>query len=120
MKSHQIGRVLEQRARAYLEGRGLKHLAENVRCRSGEIDLVMIDGKTVTFVEVRGRRGEGFGSASESVTRTKQTRLIRAAEYFLATRPELARYACRFDVVAIDLNDDPDRLEWIKDAFETQ
>ena len=119
MRPHRIGQILEQDARSYLERRGLRHLAANVRCPGGELDLVMMDGDTLAFVEVRGRRGEQFGSAAESVTRDKQDRLIRAAEFFLAKRPKLARHGCRFDVIAVDLSTEPSRMEWIKDAFET-
>lgn len=84
----------------------------------GELDLVMMDGDILAFVEVRGRRGDLFGSAAESVTRDKQSRLIRAAEFFLAKRPKLTHHGCRFDVIAVDLSAEPTRLEWIKDAFD--
>ncbi|HEY9447372.1 MAG TPA: YraN family protein, partial [Burkholderiales bacterium] len=45
----------EDRAAAYLEARGLRLVARNYRCRFGEIDLVMREGKTLVFVEVRRR-----------------------------------------------------------------
>jgi len=102
----------EQRARAFLEGQGLSHVASNVRSKRGEIDLVMQDDKTLVFVEVRLRTSERFGGAAASIDHRKQTRLAAAAAYFLQRQRRQA--ACRFDVVAIDATGS---LNWIRDAF---
>ena len=58
------GRTAEQLAAAFLERQGLTLLARNYRCRFGEIDLVMRDGDSVVFVEVRLRRSSAFGGAA--------------------------------------------------------
>jgi len=100
-------------ARRYLEGRGLRHVAHNVRCRHGEIDLVMRDAQVLVFVEVRYRRGEHFGGAAASVDRRKQARLIAAAGFYLQRHP--TDLPCRFDVVAIGAGD---RIQWFQNAFE--
>ena len=63
----QTGEAKERLARSYLEHHGLTHLAHNVRCRHGEIDLVMRDADTLVFVEVRYRRSERFGGARASI-----------------------------------------------------
>ncbi len=82
--------------------------------RVGEIDLVMRDADEWVFVEVRSRRGAGFGGAAGSITATKQARLRRAAQtYLLQVFGQRAWPACRFDVVAIE----GDRVEWIRAAF---
>lgn len=112
------GKQHEDLACAHLRRHGLKLLTRNYHCRRGEIDLVMRDRESLVFVEVRYRRQDRYGSASESVNWHKQQRLIAAAEHYLLyegnTRP-----AARFDVVAIS-GDGPDlKLEWIHNAFGT-
>lgn len=109
------GRVGEDQALHYLEGQGLRLVARNVRYSVGELDIVMLDGDCLVFVEVRRRRDAGFGSPAESVTRSKQQRLIRAAQYYLVQHPH--RADCRFDVIAITPGPCEARLEWIRDAF---
>lgn len=110
----------EQRAARYLQKRGLRILRRNFNCRFGEIDLIALDGdECLVFVEVRYRRSQRFGGALASVTPRKQTRIRRAAGFFIARQPRLALLACRFDVVAIETGADAGRgeISWIKNAF---
>ena len=95
------GHQAEASARSYLESKGLKCLHANFRCRLGELDLIMRDGSSLVFVEVRYRRDSRFGNGAASVTRSKQHKLIQAARFYLAGRPRLASVPCRFDVVSI-------------------
>ena len=106
------GSLAEDRALAFLLGHGLKLCTRNYSCRTGEIDLVLMDGKTLVFVEVRMRRNRDFGGAAESITARKQARLIAAARHYLAGMKSVP--ACRFDAVLIEADREPD---WIKDAF---
>ena len=108
-----LGQTAETRAAAFLQTHGLKLLARNWRCRFGEIDLVMQDGPTLVFVEVRLRSRNDFGGAAASVTPAKQKRLLAAARQYLASLKALP--PCRFDVVALDGSGAPD---WLKNAFE--
>lgn len=106
--SRHDGAQAEQRALAYLEKQGLRLVECNVHSRRGEIDLVMRDGGTLVFVEVRQRRNRRFGGAAASIGPLKQARMWRAAEAFLL------RYAspppCRFDAVCID----GEHLQWLR------
>ena len=111
------GKKGEDLACRYLESQGLTLVERNYRCRCGELDLIMWDGDYLVFVEVRHRRGGRYGSPAETVTRTKQQRLIRAAAFYLQRRR--ADVPCRFDVVAIDPIQEDGGLQWIKDAFQT-
>lgn len=113
------GDVFERRACAELERAGLRLLARNYTTRHGELDLVMRDGDCVVFVEVRYRVRAGHGDAAASVTRSKQEKLIRTAELWLAAHPQHARRACRFDVVSYDGPADRARMLWLRSAFET-
>lgn len=77
------GDAAEDRALAFLRGRGLGLVARNVASRLGEIDLVMRDGDTLVFVEVRSRARTDFGGAAASVGPAKQRRLRREAQRYL-------------------------------------
>ncbi len=111
------GAAVEAAACARLCRAGLREVASNAGSRVGEIDLVMLDGETLVFVEVRYRRDSRFGGGAASVDVHKQRKLVRAAQVFLSRHPRHANRPCRFDVV--DASGDPDapRLEWMRDAF---
>ena len=89
-------------------------MARNFRRRGGEIDIVMIDGDTLVFVEVRYRRSATFAAPGLTVDRRKQRKLVRAAALFAAAHHRLAGYEMRFDVVAIE---EGKPVHWIRDAF---
>jgi putative endonuclease len=110
-----VGDAKERLAEDYLRMHHLQPVARNHRCRFGEIDLVMRDGTTLVFVEVRYRRSDRFGTPAETVDRRKQQRLTAAASHYLQAHPTVL--PCRFDVVAISRED---RIEWIKNAFTVE
>ena len=113
-----LGNAAEQLAFRYLRDRGLAPVAHNFRCRHGEIDLVMLDDDCLVFVEVRYRSPGAFASAAMTVDRRKQSRLVRTAEMFLATRRGYSSHRARFDVIGIDDRRNGQRtVEWIRDAF---
>ena len=75
-------------------------------------EMVVVDGPVLVFVEVRARKAGGFGGAAESITATKQARVILAARHYLARHG--LDVPCRFDAVLLDDGD----LSWIRNAFE--
>jgi len=109
------GQQAESQACDYLRERGLKLLERNFRCKLGELDLIMQDGETLVFVEVKYRGRRDYGSGSEAVDRNKQAKLIRAAQVYLQQHPEFLDTPMRFDVVSID--GPQSRLEWLANAF---
>ncbi len=111
------GAAVEQAACTYLLQHGLVLLARNVRFRGGELDLVMRQGASLVFVEVRYRRSSGFGGGAASVDAGKRRRLVHAAQLHLATQPALAAMPCRFDVVEASGDPTAPTLHWIRDAF---
>ena len=114
------GQLAEDLAQRYLQKQGLRPLFQNWTCRSGELDLVMLDGDTVVFVEVRYRRHAAWGGALESVDSRKQQKLIKAAQLFLQKETRWARRPCRFDVVAIgSAGDAIGEPNWIQNAFDS-
>ncbi len=109
------GREAETLAAGWLEARGLRLVARNVRYRFGEIDLIMDDGETLVFVEVRYRARDDYGGAAASVTATKRARMERAIRAWVAGHPRAARRNLRADVIAVSAGD---RIEWIKNVLE--
>ena len=75
-------------------------LARNVHTPYGELDLVMRQGESIVFVEVKTRSTPAYGLPEESITRRKQEHLLHAAQHYLQVHPELAGDR-RVDVVAI-------------------
>lgn len=94
-------------------------MQRNYLARVGEIDLIMLDGETLVFAEVRFRKHDTWGGGSHSVTRAKQQRIIRAARRFLACHPDRFQQTCRFDVISIGLQEGRTMFDWIQNAFET-
>ncbi|MEC4748984.1 YraN family protein [Methylomicrobium sp. Wu6] len=105
----------EEKARKFLRNKGLVLVRRNFRCKQGELDLVMKDGRTLVIVEVRFRQSNRHGSALESITRAKQSRIIAATQVYLSKQ----KLDCplRFDVVAISGDGG---IEWITNAFSSQ
>lgn len=114
------GALFEARACHELRRAGLELLSRNFHTRFGEIDLVMRDGDTIVFVEVRHRLHPTQGGAAASVTRAKQAKLIAAAQGWLAAHPQHANAACRFDVVAYDGPPQQVATTWLRAAFTTE
>ncbi len=115
-----LGRAGERRAEKELRRKRFRVVTRNYRCPLGEIDLVALDDATVVFVEVKTRTGNDLADPQDAVTREKQRRLYRAAEFFLKQTRSQDR-PCRFDVVAITLNDAGGMdVEHLVDAFVPQ
>ncbi len=114
----QRGAAVETAALGHLRSAGLSPLARNVRYKGGELDLVMRDGGTTVFVEVRYRADVRYGGGAASVDLRKRRKLVLAARLFLLSHPELAQQPCRFDVV--EASGEPPRLNWLRDAFRLE
>jgi putative endonuclease len=114
-KDNTSGKQAEALAAQYLVRQGLRVVAQNFRCRGGEIDLICRDGKGLVFVEVRLRRNANYGGAAASVTSAKQARIILAARHYLSANAA-TESDCRFDCILLDGLDER-RIEWVRDAF---
>ncbi|HYN93697.1 MAG TPA: YraN family protein [Pilimelia sp.] len=110
---------------AHGEGLAARHLTEagmvildrNWRGPQGEIDIVARDGPAVVFIEVKTRRGAGYGTPADAIGAAKVRRLRRLAAQWLATTGVRAADV-RFDVVSVRA--DPGgtaRVEHLRGAF---
>ena len=108
------GALAEQLAAQYLQQQGLKLLQMNYSCRYGEIDLILQDGDTHVFAEVRLRSGSTFGGAAASIDARKQAKLVRTAQHFLSRLKSIP--PCRFDAILMQ-STDINKIEWLKNAF---
>jgi len=118
------GEKAELDASEYLKKNKLKLIQKNYRCKFGEIDLIMQDKQTLVFVEVRYRKNNQFGSGAETITPSKQKKLIKTASYYLQQHPPASQFSARFDVVSMTSDtrqqnsQNESKIDWIKDAFQ--
>ncbi|HTQ22650.1 YraN family protein [Mycobacterium sp.] len=98
----QLGAMGEALAVDYLTKMGLRILTRNWRCRYGELDVIASDPatRTVVFVEVKTRTGDGYGGLAHAVTPRKVGRLRRLAGLWLAGQNE-GWAAVRIDVIGV-------------------
>ena len=98
-----LGQWGERRSERLLKRKGLKTLTRNFSCKTGELDLVMVDtDRTIVFVEVRSKAEDSLVSPEQSITQTKKKRIDRAARYFMKIH-KIEDRPYRFDIVAIVL-----------------
>ncbi len=119
MTRSDTGRQSEEFAARVLEEAGYRIRERNFRTPAGEVDIVAEDGPVLCFVEVKSRASDAYGLPEEAVTASKRSRIRRAAETYLARAVPKDPPACRFDVVAVDLDaaGRPLRHRLYKDAF---
>lgn len=99
LRAERRGRHAEWLAALRLMLAGYRIVARNYRSPVGEIDLIARRGATLIFVEVKTRAGHA--AAAESISARQQARIRRAAEAFLAGRPDLATFSLRFDAMLL-------------------
>ncbi|MFT0763011.1 YraN family protein [Actinomyces sp. F1_1611] len=108
--TNQLGRRGEAAAERYLTARGLKVLQRNWRDGPrGEIDLILQDGATVVFVEVKTRRG---GEVAEVLSPAKRFRLTCLAAAWLRQSPGFHPY--RIDLVGVQPGPQGAQIHWWK------
>jgi putative endonuclease len=98
------GRMAERLAILALSVTGYRILARNLKSGPlnsglGEIDIVASRGRTIAFIEVKTRAD--WAGAAESILARQRRRIARAANAFLAARPQHAGRQPRFDVMLV-------------------
>lgn len=115
-KTHQ-GADAEQLALDYLQKQGWLLLYANYRSKFGEIDLIVQQGQTLLFVEVKQRSSAAYGTAQAMVTTTKQQKIILTSQYFLQQHPHYQKFHLRYDVIAINTAQSDVQITWLPNAF---
>ena len=112
-----LGQRGEHLAEEFLKRTGLKTLHRRYSTPVGELDLVMHDGDTLVFVEVKTRADRRWAEPQDAVNVAKQRKLLKAAQWLINARRWAAR-PCRFDVVTVVLPPagEPE-IEHFRDAF---
>jgi putative endonuclease len=104
MNNSVSGRNGEEQAAAALEAAGMEIIAKNVRSRSGEIDIVALDGETIVFIEVKAWSVYGMEDLQYGLDLRKQQKIIKTAKYFLLENRKYSKMSIRFDVVFVKNN----------------
>ncbi|NOU93452.1 YraN family protein [Paenibacillus sp. LMG 31456] len=96
-----LGAMGERLALEHLQSLNYSILAQNWRCRTGEIDLIGMDGELLVIIEVRTRSGStSFGIPQESINAMKQQKVRETAQFYALRYQQLHRQL-RFDVISI-------------------
>ncbi len=111
------GKKGEDIAAVYLRKKGYRIVERNYRCRYGEIDIIAMDAGDIVFVEVKSRKSESFGSPEEAVSIVKQKKISNVALNYLQEKG-ITDHNARFDIVAVRLIPEGNRINIIRDAFD--
>lgn len=115
-----IGQQKEQQAKRWLQKQHIEIIAENFRCKGGEIDLIGIEQtstqKLLIFFEVKYRKSTEYGHPAETVTAKKQRHIIHCTQNYLLKHPQYQNHGIRFDVITFTA--EQTEPEWIQDAFQ--
>ncbi|HET7036703.1 MAG TPA: YraN family protein [Thermomicrobiaceae bacterium] len=122
MSRQALGDAGERLAERLLVKKGYTILERQWRVRTGEIDLVALDGDLLVFCEVKTRRGAARGAAEEAVDPAKAARLLALGEDYVEAHPEHAARFWRVDLLAITLGPDGRvaRVSHIEDAIQSE
>jgi putative endonuclease len=104
-RSARLGRWGEHAAEVFLELCGYRCVDRRYRRPGGEIDLVMRDGATLVFVEVKTRGPDAVAPAEAWLSRAQLRRLRRLSLQWLAEHDERQCEGLRFDLVAVTAGD---------------
>ncbi|MFO7558895.1 MAG: YraN family protein [Desulfobacterales bacterium] len=115
-RQQQFGEKGESLAVKQLKKEGYKILERNYRTRLGEIDIIAEDGEVITFIEVKARKSESYGTPQHAVTPIKQKKISMVALSYLKEKNQFGKRA-RFDVVTIN-PESSNKVSIIKNAFD--
>ena len=114
MDNRAVGTKYEGIAMGYLAEKGYSELGRNYYSRYGELDLICRDEKKgdIVFVEVKYRKSMEYGNGLESITRSKQRKLVKTAAVYLKDK-KIEDIPYRFDIISILGNE----IEHIENAI---
>ena len=107
------GKIGEDRAEGFLKNQGCSIIERNYRVRSGEIDIIYLDGETICFGEVKYRKSDINGGGEAAVNYKKQRQISRTSDHFRMRNELSEELSYRFDVIAVS----DTKINWLKNAF---
>ena len=111
-----IGNSGEKIAESYLKNKGYLILERNYTTDLGEIDLIANDDGYLVFIEVKSKRGDGYGFPSEAVTLSKQRKIAMVASQYVKTNMYFGA-PMRFDVIEVYFLEN--KINHIENAFDS-
>ena len=115
MSKRAIGTKYESLACDYLTGIGMHVIERNYRIRTGEIDIVARDGRTLVFVEVKYRKSSAAGKSLDAVDFRKRMQIVKVAKNYLYMNHIPEYVSVRFDCIGID----DGKITHIRNAFDS-
>jgi putative endonuclease len=117
VRRQNLGREGENLALSFLTNRGFRLIDRNFSTRFGEIDLIVQEGRTLVFVEVKTRWSRKYGKPEEAVTPRKIQAILATARFYNTLHKKLPE-KYRIDVVAVELekNGNLKRLRHIRNV----
>jgi len=124
-----LGQWAEQQALKRLQAQGFTLIVANYHCRYGEIDLIVQKDQELIFVEVKARSVTQYAQSCETISLSKQKKIMKSALCFLNAQPQFQEFYCRFDVICFDFSQQfakkiqqdfskcPYDQQWIENAF---
>jgi len=94
-----LGLSAESRAAMYLIAKAYRIVARRWKTPFGEIDIIARRRRALVFVEVKARAN--LDDAVEAVTERGKSRIVGAAEFWLAQHPKDVSAEIRFDVIVV-------------------
>ena len=105
----------EDLAVAFLEQKGFRVLERNYRHKRSEIDLIVVRGNWLVFVEVKTRSSSAFGYPEEFVDYNKKKKIFEGADHYMHEKDWPGNV--RYDIVAISLTQNHPEIYHVEDAF---
>lgn len=116
-RAHDFGRSCEAAAAAALQAAGWTILERNYRFGHKEIDLIARRAGVIAFVEVKGRRGVGYGHPLDAITARKRLEIARVARAWIASHGHRGAIY-RFDAIAVQApRNRPLQIDHVEDAW---
>lgn len=124
-----LGQWAEKQALSFLQTQGFSLIVANYHCRYGEIDLIVQKDQEIIFVEVKARSSTRYAQSYETISLSKQKKIMKSALCFLENEPRFSAFYCRFDVICFDFFQQfakkiqhdfskfPYDQQWIENAF---
>jgi len=98
-----LGAIGEEIAAESLRAKGYYIIARNYTCPYGEVDIVAVRNKCLSFVEVKTRTSDVYGRPAEAVDYRKQRHIKNAARYFISSSKRKFK-SIDFQVIEISVN----------------